>query len=90
VVESRGVTSFEELLDLPRQDRFKDREFLEVEIQFLLAGGEESIPSPDAWITLTGRKRKRIKVNHLNFSLSDPYPTLTTDPGARNNPHGGM
>jgi len=39
VVEGQVVRSFEELLDLASQDRFKDREFLEVEIQPLLAGG---------------------------------------------------
>lgn len=39
VVEGQVVRSFEELLDIARQDRFKDREFLEVEIQPLLAGG---------------------------------------------------
>jgi len=39
VVEGQYVSSFEELLDLARQDRFKDREFLEVEIHPLLAGG---------------------------------------------------
>ena len=39
VVEGQYVSSFEELLDLARQDRFKGREFLEVEVQPLLAGG---------------------------------------------------
>jgi hypothetical protein len=39
VVEGQYVRSFAELLDLASQDRFKDREFLEVEIQPLLAGG---------------------------------------------------
>jgi hypothetical protein len=39
VVEGQHVRSFEELLDLAGQERFKDREFLEVEIHPLLAGG---------------------------------------------------
>jgi hypothetical protein len=39
VVEGQYIRSFAELFDLASQDRFKDREFLEVEIQPLLAGG---------------------------------------------------
>jgi hypothetical protein len=39
VVEGQVVRSFEELLDLASQDRFTVKEFLEVEIQPLLAGG---------------------------------------------------
>jgi|OpeIllAssembly_1097287.scaffolds.fasta_scaffold495220_2 hypothetical protein len=39
VVEGQCVRSFEELIDLASQDRFTGREFLEVEIQPLLAGG---------------------------------------------------
>jgi hypothetical protein len=39
VVEGRHVSSFDELLDLVRQERFKGRPFLDVEIQPLLAGG---------------------------------------------------
>ena len=39
VVEGQVVSAFEELLDLVRQDRFKGREFIEVEVQPLLAGG---------------------------------------------------
>jgi len=39
VVEGHHVRSFEELRDLAGQERFKGREFLEVEIHPLLAGG---------------------------------------------------
>jgi hypothetical protein len=39
VVEGQAVDSFENLMKLAGQDRFKDREFLEVEVQPLLAGG---------------------------------------------------
>jgi hypothetical protein len=38
-VEGHHVRSFEELRDLAGQERFKGREFLEVEIHPLLAGG---------------------------------------------------
>jgi hypothetical protein len=39
VVEGQLVNSFDDLMELTKQDRFKGREFLEVEIQPLLAGG---------------------------------------------------
>jgi hypothetical protein len=39
VVEGEFVPSFDDLIALSKQDRFKDREFLEVDIQPLLAGG---------------------------------------------------
>jgi hypothetical protein len=39
VVEGQLVNSFDDLMELAKQDRFKGREFLEVEIQPLLAGG---------------------------------------------------
>ena len=39
VVEGQSVNSFDDLVELAKQDRFKGREFLDVEIQSLLAGG---------------------------------------------------
>ena len=39
VVEGEYVPSFDDLMALSKQDRFKDREYLEVDIQPLLAGG---------------------------------------------------
>jgi hypothetical protein len=39
VVEGQFVNSFDDLMKLAKQDRFKEKEFLEVEIQPLLAGG---------------------------------------------------
>ena len=38
-VEGQIINSFDDLLELAKQDRFKEREFLEVELQPLLAGG---------------------------------------------------
>jgi hypothetical protein len=38
-VEGQIINSFDDLLELAKQDRFKGREFLEVELQPLLAGG---------------------------------------------------
>ena len=39
LVENRPVASYEELVELANQDRFREKEFLEVELQPLLAGG---------------------------------------------------
>lgn len=39
VAEGQFIHSFDDLIVLSKQDRFKDREFLEVDIQPLLAGG---------------------------------------------------
>lgn len=39
VVENQPVSSYEDLMELVQQDRFKEKEFLEVELQPLLAGG---------------------------------------------------
>ncbi len=39
VVEGQFINSFEDLMEFAKQDRFEGREFLEVEIQPLLAGG---------------------------------------------------
>ena len=39
VVEGQAVSSFHDLMELAGQDRFKDKEFLEVEVHPLLAGG---------------------------------------------------
>lgn len=39
VVEGQFINSYDDLLELARQDRFKGKLFLEVEIQPLLAGG---------------------------------------------------
>ena len=39
VVEGQFVHSFDDLIALSKEDRFKDREFLEVDIQPMLAGG---------------------------------------------------
>ena len=39
LVENQPVASYEELVELAKQDRFREKEFLEVELQPLLAGG---------------------------------------------------
>ena len=39
LVEKQPISSYEELIELAKLDRFKDREFLKVELQPLLAGG---------------------------------------------------
>jgi hypothetical protein len=39
LVEKQPVSSYEELIEFAKLNRFKDREFLEVELQPLLAGG---------------------------------------------------
>ena len=39
LVEGQPVASYEELGELAKQDRFREKEFLEVELQPLLAGG---------------------------------------------------
>ena len=38
-VEKQPIASYEELIELVKLNQFKDREFLEVELQPLLAGG---------------------------------------------------
>ncbi len=39
LVEKKPIASYEELIELVKLNRFEDREFLEVELQPLLAGG---------------------------------------------------
>jgi hypothetical protein len=39
LVEKKTIASYEELVDLVKLNRVEDREFLEVELQPLLAGG---------------------------------------------------
>jgi hypothetical protein len=39
LVEKQPITSYEELVELAKLNRFKGREFLEVELQPLLVGG---------------------------------------------------
>ena len=39
LVEKQPVSSYEELIEFAKLNRFKDREFLEVELQPFLAGG---------------------------------------------------
>jgi hypothetical protein len=39
LVEKQPVASYEELIEFVKLNRFKDKEFLEVELQPLLAGG---------------------------------------------------
>ena len=39
LVEKQSIASYEELMELVKLNQFKDREFLEVELQPLLAGG---------------------------------------------------
>ena len=39
LVEKKPIASYEELMEFVKLNRFKDREFLEVELQPLLAGG---------------------------------------------------
>ena len=39
IVEGRFVSSFEELIRLSEEEPFKEKDFLDVEIQPLLAGG---------------------------------------------------
>jgi hypothetical protein len=39
LVEKKPIASYEELMEFVKMNRFKDREFLEVELQPLLAGG---------------------------------------------------
>jgi hypothetical protein len=39
LVEKKPVASYEELIEFAKLNRFKDKEFLEVELQPLLAGG---------------------------------------------------
>lgn len=39
LVEKQPIASYEELIELVKLNQFKDREFLEVELQPLLAGG---------------------------------------------------
>ena len=39
VVEGKVIGSYEKLKELVQQDRFKDREFLEVEVRTFLVGG---------------------------------------------------
>ncbi len=39
LVEKQPISSYEELIAFVKQDSFKDKEFLEVELQPLLAGG---------------------------------------------------
>ncbi len=39
LVEKQPIASYEELIELVQLNRFKDKEFLEVELQPLLAGG---------------------------------------------------
>ena len=39
LVEKQPVSSYEELIEFVKLNRFEDREFLEVELQPLLAGG---------------------------------------------------
>jgi len=77
VVEGQHVRSFEGLRDLVGQERFKDREFLEVEIHPLLAGDRNPCLArgPDS---LDSRKKGTYKREHLIF-IFDSYPTLTTD-----------
>ncbi len=39
LVEKQPISSYEELIEFVKRNSFKDREFLEVELQPLLAGG---------------------------------------------------
>jgi hypothetical protein len=39
LVEKQPVASYEELIEFVKRNQFKDKEFLEVELQPLLAGG---------------------------------------------------
>jgi hypothetical protein len=39
LVEKQPISSYEELIEFAKQNRFRDRPFLEVELQPLLAGG---------------------------------------------------
>ncbi len=39
VVEGEVIYSYEDLVQLASQDRFKDRDFLEVQLETVLAGG---------------------------------------------------
>jgi len=39
LVERQPISSYEELMELVKRNSFKDKEFLEVELQPLLAGG---------------------------------------------------
>lgn len=39
LVEKQPVSSYEELIEFAKLNRFKDREYLEVELQPFLAGG---------------------------------------------------
>jgi len=39
LVEGQIIGSYEELIELAKQDRFEDREFLEAEVQNILVGG---------------------------------------------------
>ena len=38
-VEGEVIKSFEELIQLASQDRYKDREYLEVQMETIIAGG---------------------------------------------------
>jgi hypothetical protein len=39
VVEGEVIRTYEELVQMASQDRFKDREFLEVQMETVIAGG---------------------------------------------------
>lgn len=39
LVEGQVIGSYQELIELAKQDRFEDREFLEAEVQNILVGG---------------------------------------------------
>jgi|YelNatPaOPRAMG01_1025707.scaffolds.fasta_scaffold391698_1 hypothetical protein len=39
IVEGKSISSFDELIELTKQEHFEGRDFLNVEIQPLLAGG---------------------------------------------------
>jgi len=39
VVENQAVSSYQDLVEIARDDRFRDKEFLKVEIQPILIGG---------------------------------------------------
>jgi hypothetical protein len=39
LVEKKPISSYEQLIELAKQSPFKDKEFLEIELQPLLAGG---------------------------------------------------
>jgi hypothetical protein len=39
VVEGEAISTYEQLKELAQQDRFKDKEYLEVEVKNILVGG---------------------------------------------------